>query len=229
MEECIKKEAVDVYIVMKYMDCDLQRALSCGILVKTHKDHIFAQILKSVLFLHQKGTMHRDIKPSNILINSNCEVRLADFGMARSTSYFENIEYGSSTEFTDYVTSRWYRAPEILLGSSHYNEKIDIWALGCVLGELFLGRPLFEGSSSLDQLIKIFTYIDRPCDMTLKEINSGLSLTILSALSKSHKKNLDDLFQGVNPDGIDLIKRMLEINPNDRISAKQAIKHPFIA
>ena len=228
MVECINKDSIDIYFVMKYMDCDLQRALSCGLLQKIHKENIFAQILKGVFFLHSKHCMHRDIKPSNILLNKDCNVKIGDFGLVRSIPFSDYASF-DDFDFTDYVSSRWYRAPEVLLGSSRYTEKIDMWAVGCVLGEIILGRPLFEGSSSLDQLQKIFTYIDRPSENDLIEMDSKLAPTILNSLKKTHKKHLENLFPEQSEEFLDLLNILLVINPNKRCSAEDALKHPFVA
>ena len=98
--------------------------------------------------------MHRDIKPSNLLLNSDCHVKLCDFGLCRSVAEtFHNN--GPNPVLTDYVATRWYRAPEILLGSTHYTKGVDMWAVGCILGEMLLGKPLFPGTSTMNQLEKI--------------------------------------------------------------------------
>lgn len=97
--------------------------------------------------MHNYNVIHRDIKPSNILINRDCLVKIADFSLAR---YIGDLETNQGVIMSDYVAARWYRAPEILLGSSQYDEKVDMWGLGCILAELYLNRPLFPGSSTLN-------------------------------------------------------------------------------
>jgi mitogen-activated protein kinase 15 len=97
--------------------------------------------------MHRKGVIHRDLKPSNILIDKDANVKIADFGLTRKSNSMLDEAYDN---MTDYVASRWYRAPEILLGSNKYDEKADMWSVGCILAELMLGRVLFEGSSTLD-------------------------------------------------------------------------------
>jgi mitogen-activated protein kinase 15 len=118
------------------------------------------QLLKATCYMHSKACIHRDIKPANILIDKESNIKLADFGLTRQ---FNKILEDEPDEMTNYVASRWYRAPEILLGSSLYTEKADMWSVGCVFAELLLGRVLFDGSSTLDQLKKIFTYLGIFC------------------------------------------------------------------
>mmetsp|Transcript_19282 Transcript_19282/g.1705 ORF Transcript_19282/g.1705 Transcript_19282/m.1705 type:complete len:102 (+) Transcript_19282:458-763(+) len=99
-------------------------------------------------YIHSGQLIHRDLKPSNILLNSECLCKLADFGLARSVAF--NDEHGNEPAFTEYVATRWYRAPEILLGSTRYNKAVDMWSIGCILGELIVGKAIFPGTSTLN-------------------------------------------------------------------------------
>ena len=116
------------------------------------------QAVSATAYLHKNNIIHRDIKPENMLCdkeNNKYKVKLADFGLARNYK-------DRAAPFTSYVSTRWYRAPELVLQSTTYNEKADIWALGCILSELYLGRGLFPGHSEMDQLIKIMTILGTP-------------------------------------------------------------------
>ena len=136
----------DLYLVFDFMETDLHHVIRAGILQDIHKQYIIYQTLKALKYIHSAELIHRDLKPSNILINSECHIKVADFGLARSVA-----AHGEDTniKLTDYVATRWYRAPEILLGSTSYSKAVDMWSVGCILGELIVGKPIFPGTSTL--------------------------------------------------------------------------------
>eukprot|EP01017_Pseudomicrothorax_dubius_P021359 TRINITY_DN2303_c0_g2_i5.p1 TRINITY_DN2303_c0_g2~~TRINITY_DN2303_c0_g2_i5.p1 ORF type:complete len:251 (-),score=57.90 TRINITY_DN2303_c0_g2_i5:29-781(-) len=142
----------DIYLVFEYMETDLHAVIRANILEDIHKQYIIYQILKCLKYMHTGELIHRDLKPSNVLLNSECLVKTADLGLARSVAYREE---GTPPIMTEYVATRWYRAPEILLGSQKYTKGVDMWSLGCILGELLLGKPMFPGTSTLNQLDRI--------------------------------------------------------------------------
>lgn len=125
--------------------------------------------------------LHRDIKPSNILLNSDCLVKVCDFGLARTASQAQNdLNNGTQPVLTDYVATRWYRAPEILLGSTSYTYGVDIWAVGCILGELLNGKPIFPGSSTMNQLDRILEVTGRPSQEDVASLQSPFAETMYS-------------------------------------------------
>lgn len=130
------------------MDTDLHAVIRAGILEEIHKKYIVYQVLKALKFMHSGELIHRDLKPSNILLNSLCHAKVADFGLARSVAY--NEEEHQAPVLTEYVATRWYRAPEILLGSTKYTKAVDMWSVGCILGELIIGKAIFPGTSTLN-------------------------------------------------------------------------------
>ncbi|KAG2432282.1 hypothetical protein HYH02_013005, partial [Chlamydomonas schloesseri] len=140
----------DLYLVFEYMETDLHAVIRANILEEVHKQYIMYQLFKSLKYMHSGELLHRDIKPSNLLLNSDCMVKLADFGLARSVSQL-NASDGQNPILTDYVATRWYRAPEILLGSTKYTFGVDMWSSGCILGELLMGKPIFPGTSTMNQ------------------------------------------------------------------------------
>jgi len=150
----------DIYLIFDFMDTDLHAVIRAKILEDIHKKFIIYQvailrqysnefkILKALKFMHSGQLIHRDLKPNNILLDSECHVKLADFGLARSVAF--NEEEGVEPVLTEYVATRWYRAPEILLGSKKYTKAIDMWSIGCILGELIVGKAIFPGTSTLN-------------------------------------------------------------------------------
>ncbi|XP_043340268.1 mitogen-activated protein kinase 15 isoform X3 [Cervus elaphus] len=151
----------DIYLVFESMDTDLNAVICKGTLLKdTHKRYIFYQLLRATKFIHSGRVIHRDQKPSNVLLDASCLVKLCDFGLARPLSGLPEVPEGHA--LTEYVATRWYRAPEVLLSSSWYTPGVDMWSLGCILGEMLQGRPLFPGTSTLHQLELILEAIPPP-------------------------------------------------------------------
>mmetsp|Transcript_19113 Transcript_19113/g.63014 ORF Transcript_19113/g.63014 Transcript_19113/m.63014 type:complete len:256 (-) Transcript_19113:240-1007(-) len=144
----------DIYLVFEFMDTDLHAVIRANILEEVHKQYIMYQLLKALKYMHTAGMLHRDMKPSNMLLNSDCLVKVCDFGLARSIAALSNNSV-SNPVLTDYVATRWYRAPEILLGSTKYTKGVDIWSIGCILGEMLGGKPTFPGTSTMNQLDRI--------------------------------------------------------------------------
>ncbi|XP_046497782.1 mitogen-activated protein kinase 15 isoform X5 [Equus quagga] len=151
----------DIYLVLESMDTDLNAVICKGGLLKdVHKRYIFYQLLRATKFIHSGHVIHRDQKPSNVLLDSSCLVKLCDFGLARSLSGLPEGPEGQA--LTEYVATRWYRAPEVLLSASRYTPGVDMWSLGCILGEMLRGKPLFPGTSTLHQLELILETIPPP-------------------------------------------------------------------
>ena len=162
----------DIYLVFEYMETDLHAAIRANILQDIHKQYILWQSLKALKYMHSAELLHRDMKPSNLLLNSDCLMKVADFGLARSLKK-ERYEQNERDipALTDYVATRWYRAPEILLGSGYYTFGVDMWAVGCILGEMLLGKPIFPGSSTMNQLEKIADLVGCPPKERLQGIS----------------------------------------------------------
>lgn len=132
---------------------------------------ILLQVMSGLAFMHRHGFFHRDLKPENILCSGSETIKIADFGLAR--------EIRSRPPYTDYVSTRWYRAPEVLLHSTRYNSAIDMWAVGCIMAELYTFRPLFPGSSEVDQLFKICSILGTP-DKVKLEVYTSVKLKLIS-------------------------------------------------
>lgn len=165
------------------METDLHAVIRANILEEIHKKYIIYQLLKALKYLHTGELIHRDLKPSNLLLNSECHLEIADFGLARSVS--EENNNNQTPILTDYVATRWYRAPEILLGSTVYTKAVDMWSVGCILGELVMGKPIFPGTSTLNQIEKVIKIIGHPSKSDIDSINSTLAQTLLESMRKS--------------------------------------------
>ena len=158
LHEVIVLGGDDVYLLLDHMESDLFKAIKRKMLDPTHRKYIVYQMAMALKYLHSAGVVHRDLKPSNVLINSNCRLGLCDFGMARTL--------GSAScpqpAITESMATRWYRAPEVLLGSRSYNEKSDMWSLGCLIYELYSRRTLLPGKNTVDQVIKMCEFKGAP-------------------------------------------------------------------
>jgi mitogen-activated protein kinase 15 len=130
---------------------------------------------------------------------------------------------------TDYVATRWYRAPEILLGSNKYTKGVDMWSMGCILAELLLGKPCFPGTSTLNQLDRVMEITGRPSAEDIEAINSPLAQTMLESLPPSKSRRLRDVFPTASDDALDMLKNLLQFNPTKRLSADAALRHPYVA
>ncbi|KAI8999816.1 kinase-like domain-containing protein, partial [Gaertneriomyces semiglobifer] len=204
-------------LVFEYLDSDLKKFLdtySGDIDVPTLK-HLVFQILKGVAFCHEHRVLHRDLKPQNLLINKKLDLKLADFGLARA--------FGIPVRsYSHEVVTLWYRAPDILMGSRQYSTPIDMWSVGCIMAEMASGRPLFPGSSVKDQLLRIFKVLGTPDEKSwpgiqeLPEYKADFPLYSKTNLSAVSKK--------LDADGVDLLTRLLEFQPERRITALQALE-----
>ncbi|KAK4467257.1 hypothetical protein MN116_009031, partial [Schistosoma mekongi] len=164
----------DIYLVFEFMETDLHKCIKRGSILKDmHKKFIFYQLLRKIKYIHSGNVIHCDLKPSNVLLNSNCLVKLCDFGLTRSLSSVpenrtsvesfinEDNDY-EDPALTEYVATRWYRAPEILLASNHFAKYVDMWSLGCILGKMLLSKALFPGTSTINQIEIIISVMERP-------------------------------------------------------------------
>ncbi|GMH51433.1 hypothetical protein TL16_g10393 [Triparma laevis f. inornata] len=215
----------DIYLTFDFMETDLHAVIRAEILEDIHKKYVVYQILKALKFLHSAELLHRDIKPSNLLMNSECHVKLCDFGLMRSVAE----SAGPSPVLTDYVATRWYRAPEILLGSTRYSKGVDIWSLGCIMAEMLSNRPLFQGNSTMNQLEKIIEVTGKPSGEDIEAIHSPFALTMLESIPPTRQTSLSEIFPGQSAEALELMHQCLHFNPAKRCAAEDALRHPYVA
>jgi len=215
----------DVYIATELMDTDLAQVISGGHELDPEQlQYIMYQVMRGLLHIHSANVIHRDIKPSNLLINSECDLKICDFGMAR-VARAGNTEETQYNPMTEYVATRWYRAPEIMLSWQEYTSAVDVWSVGCVFAELLLLKPLFAGRDYLHQLELITSVRGTPPD--LQGIASQHALAYMQRLPHSEKANLADMFPSAAPVLVDLLDHMLAFLPEERTAVADALKHPY--
>lgn len=212
----------DVYVVYELMDTDLHQIIrSNQPLADDHCRYFLYQILRGLKYIHSASVLHRDLKPSNLLLNANCDLKIGDFGLARTTS---------ETDFmTEYVVTRWYRAPELLLNCSEYTAAIDIWSVGCILGETMTREPLFPGKDYVHQLKLVTELIGSPDDSSLAFLRSDNARRYVRQLPQYPRQQFSTRFPNASPLAVDLLEKMLVFDPNKRITVNEALCHPYLA
>jgi len=212
-------------LVFEYIVCDLKRYIDN---IKTPieplliKSYLF-QLLRAVNYCHNHRVVHRyfssrDLKPANLLIDKNGALKLADFGLARVFS----VPFRA---YTHQVVTLWYRAPEILLGSKTYSTPVDIWSCGCIFAEMMLRQPVFAGDSEIDELYKIFRILGTPTAEVWPDIEKLPDFKTVFPCWKPME--ISKIIPNIDPLGLDLLMGMLQYQPNRRITAKTALKHPY--
>ncbi|KAL9108255.1 MAG: hypothetical protein Q9227_006993 [Pyrenula ochraceoflavens] len=227
----------DIYFVTELLGTDLHRLLTSRPLEKQFIQYFLYQILRGLKYVHSAGVVHRDLKPSNILVNENCDLKICDFGLARI----------QDPQMTGYVSTRYYRAPEIMLTWQKYDVEVDIWSAGCIFAEMLEGKPLFPGKDHVNQFSIITELLGTPPDDVIKTIASENTLRFVQSLPKRERQPLANKFKNADPLGkvpsltffppaltfsptaIDLLERMLVFDPKSRITAANGLSHEYLA
>jgi len=216
----------DLYITFAYMETDLSQVIKARILEHSHIQYITYQLLCALKFIHSAKLLHRDIKPSNILVDSSCAIKICDFGLCRSIST-DGDESGGLV-LTDYIATRWYRSPEVLMGSRRYTEGIDLWSVGCIVGEMFRTRPLLPGASSMAQVERIFELTGNPTAHDVKSWQSQFATAMLENVQAKSRVRLDDLCHNLPRDAKHLMKSLFKLDPTKRGTATSTLEHDYV-
>ncbi|XP_061483227.1 cyclin-dependent kinase-like 5 isoform X4 [Rhineura floridana] len=211
-----------LYLVFEYVEknmLELLEEMPNGVPPEKVKSYIY-QLIKAIHWCHKNDIVHRDIKPENLLISHNDILKLCDFGFAR------NLSEGSNANYTEYVATRWYRSPELLLGAP-YGKSVDMWSVGCILGELSDGQPLFPGESEIDQLFTIQKVLGPLPAEQMKLFYSNPRFHGLRFPAVNHPQSLERRYLGILSGVLlDLMKNLLKLDPGDRYLTEQCLNHP---
>lgn len=215
----------DLYLVFDLMETDLHIVIRAKILKPIHKQFILYQLFKALKYIHSAQIIHRDLKPSNMLINSDCLMKLADFGLARSVA---STDEGHPI-VSEYIATRWYRAPEILLGSTNYTKAVDVWSAGCIMVELLTEKVLFAGKSSLNQVEQIIELLGRPAERDLAALKIASNNNLLASIKTGKTKSLTQMMSAFGSEALDLVRSILRYVPESRPTVDQILEHPYFA
>ncbi|XP_078508681.1 mitogen-activated protein kinase 7 isoform X1 [Lissotriton helveticus] len=216
-----------VYVVLDLMESDLHQIIhSSQPLTLEHVRYFLYQLLRGLKYIHSANVIHRDLKPSNLLINENCELKVGDFGMARGLCTKPD-EY--KYFMTEYVATRWYRAPELMLSLHEYTQAIDMWSVGCIFAEMLGRKQLFPGKNYIHQLQLIMTVLGTPSSQVIRAIGADRVRAYIQSLPVRQPVPLESLYPGGDRKALDLMQKMLRFDPRERISVLEALRHPFLS
>lgn len=225
VEHVAKQGKPLLFLIFEYLDSDLKKYIDEHGSGQTEipippadVKRLMYQLCKGVAYCHSHGVMHRDLKPQNLLLDKkNGLLKIGDLGLSRAFTV-------PLKSYTHEVVTLWYRAPEVLLGATHYSTPVDIWSVGCIFAELVRKKPLFPGDSELQQLLHIFRFLGTPHEKMWPGVSK---LRDWHEYPQWQPQKLPKLVPNLDTDGMDLLSRMLQYDPSKRITAKEALHHPY--
>jgi len=212
-----------IYMVMEFMDHDLTGLTDGGERFSTPQIKCYMkQLLEGVNYCHKNKVLHRDIKGSNLLINNEGQLKLADFGLARP------FDTDQQRSYTNRVITLWYRPPELLLGATTYGTAIDMWSAGCIFAELLLRKPILPGRNEFEQLELIFKLLGTPCESSWPGCTQLQYYDmIIGQTQRKYNSRFQEKFGQLDKNAQDLLARFLSLDPEKRISAREALDHDY--
>lgn len=214
----------DIYIIQSLMETDLHKLLRSQKLSSDHICYFLYQILRGLKYIHSANVLHRDLKPSNILLNSNCDLKICDFGLARVC----DTSHDHTGVLTEYVATRWYRAPEVMLNAKGYTKALDIWSVGCILGEMINNKPMFPGKHYLDQICKIQEVLGSPGKDDLSFITNPKAQLYVSSLPHRPTVAWKKVYPNANERQLNILDKLLAFNPMKRLTVEEALQQPYL-
>ncbi|EKX35254.1 hypothetical protein GUITHDRAFT_80002 [Guillardia theta CCMP2712] len=216
----------DVYVISELMDTDLHQIItSPQPLSDDHVQYFMYQILRGMKYIHSLDVVHRDLKPSNLLVNSNCDLKICDFGLARALGPADD----QSSFLTEYVATRWYRAPEVLVSWCRYSKALDMWSVGCILAELLGRKPIFPGKNFKHQIELICNILGTPTSEDLVGVTSERAKQYLENLLPRPKKDFKMIYTAASAPAIELLEMLLTFDPDRRFTVEQALACNFLS
>eukprot|EP00930_Biecheleria_cincta_P067787 TRINITY_DN5466_c0_g4_i2.p1 TRINITY_DN5466_c0_g4~~TRINITY_DN5466_c0_g4_i2.p1 ORF type:complete len:401 (-),score=80.30 TRINITY_DN5466_c0_g4_i2:541-1743(-) len=221
-----KEDFEDIYVISELMETDLASILkSTQPLSDDHCQFFLYQILRGMKYVHSAHVIHRDLKPRNLLVNANCDLKICDFGLAR-VSFSKEFQ---TCPMTEYVCTRWYRAPEVLCSWLDYSAAIDMWSIGCIFAEMLERKPLFPGHNTQHQLQSIINFLGKPKPEEVLKIKNEKCRRFIDSLPMTHGKTLHEAFNQADDSAIEFLNATLRFDPDQRVPVTEALTLSYMA
>jgi serine/threonine protein kinase len=221
-----KNDFEDIYVFSELMETDLASILkSSQPMTDDHCQFFLYQILRGMKYVHSANVIHRDLKPRNLLVNANCDLKICDFGLARMNFADKDFQ---TCPMTEYVCTRWYRAPEVLCSWTDYTTAIDIWSIGCIFAEMLARKPLYPGHNTQHQLQLIITFTGTPESEEVLKISNDKCRRFINSLPPTAGRLVEESFPEASPTAVGFLHMTLQFDPAKRIKVTAALEHQYL-